>query len=166
MDFELRVGQGIDIHAFEDNGRVILGNVVVSEERGLKGHSDADVVIHALVDALLGAVGLGDIGQWFPDTDPVYRGADSAIFLEQVVSRVAADGWSVQNADITVLAQWPRISPFTSIIKQRLSELLGIDSTLISLKATTTEGLGFVGRVEGIYASAVVLLCRGKSTSK
>lgn len=165
MDFELRVGQGIDIHAFEDRGRVILGNVVISEERGLKGHSDADVLIHALVDAILGAAGLGDIGQWFPDTDPAYRGADSAIFLEQVVNRVTADGWSIQNADLTVLAQWPRISPFTSKIKERLSELLGIDAALIGLKATTTEGLGFVGRVEGIYASAVVLLCRSKSKS-
>jgi len=152
-----RIGQGFDAHAFsEDPDRpLVLGGVHVEAARGLAGHSDADVVAHALADALLGAAGLGDLGQHFPDTDPTWSGADSIGLLVEVVGRVAAAGFRPLNADCTVVAEAPRLSRHLAGMAQRLSEALGAP---VSVKATSTDGLGAIGRAEGIAALAVVLV--------
>ena len=158
----MRVGQGVDAHAFaaaSDPARpLVLGNVTIPQARGLEGHSDADVVLHALCDALLGAAGLGDMGTLFGANDPRYAGADSAVFLAEVVGQVVAAGWSIGNIDCTVVAEAPRLSPHVPAIKLRLAELLGIDDGAVSVKATSTDGLGFTGRGEGIACLAVALL--------
>jgi 2-C-methyl-D-erythritol 4-phosphate cytidylyltransferase / 2-C-methyl-D-erythritol 2,4-cyclodiphosphate synthase len=154
----MRVGQGCDVHAFGEGDHVILGGVRVGHAKGVVAHSDGDVVIHALCDAILGALGDGDIGQHFPDSDPRYRGADSRVFLRVVAARMQAAGLKLINADITVLAEAPRIAAHRAAMAANLSADLGAAPQLINIKATTTERLGFIGRGEGLAALASVLL--------
>lgn len=159
----LRIGHGFDVHAFaapEDGRPLMLGGVSVPDDRGLAGHSDADVVIHALMDALLGALRQGDIGQLFPDTDPVYAGADSRRLLRRVAYLVREEGWQVVDADCTIAAQVPKLAPYRAAMRMAMAEALGIPVEHMGVKATTTERLGFVGREEGIAAWAVCLLGR------
>ncbi len=156
----MRIGHGFDAHKFVENRKLILGGETIPYHLGLEGHSDADVLTHALIDALLGAAGLGDIGMHFPDTDPTYRDASSISMLETIVDAVRSLGFRVANLDVTVLAQGPKIGPYRAAIVGNLAEAVGIDPDRVNVKATTTEGLGFIGRAEGIAASAVVLLER------
>jgi len=160
MKLNIRVGQGYDVHAFAQGRKLILGGVHIPYERGLDGHSDADVLCHALCDALLGAAGLHDIGAHFPDTDARYKGADSTRFVSLCIDLLAEQGWRVGNADITVMAQVPKLAPYVLPIRQRLATLMHIDIGEVNVKATTTERLGFVGREEGMAAQAVVLISR------
>ncbi|MDE3208499.1 MAG: 2-C-methyl-D-erythritol 2,4-cyclodiphosphate synthase [Pseudomonadota bacterium] len=153
-----RIGQGFDVHPFALGRKLILGGVVIPHEMGLLGHSDADVLIHALMDALLGACALGDIGRHFPDTDQQFLNVDSRVLLCKVVSLLKEQGSVVVNVDMTVIAQSPKLAPFFDEIRSNLSGDLGIASSRISIKATTTEHLGFIGRKEGIAAQAVVLI--------
>lgn len=153
-----RIGHGFDVHAFMPGEFVVIGGIRVPFEYAFKAHSDGDVLIHALCDALLGAVALGDIGQHFPDTDPAYRGIDSTRLLAEVHSKVRMAGWQLLNADMTVIAQAPRLAPHIPAMRARLAEVLGVDASQINVKATTSERLGFTGRGEGIAAEAVVLL--------
>jgi 2-C-methyl-D-erythritol 2,4-cyclodiphosphate synthase len=154
----MRVGSGFDVHAFGPGDAVMLGGVRVPHTHGVRAHSDGDVLLHALCDALLGAAGLGDIGQHFPDNDPRWRGADSAQFVRAVLAQLTARGLRVGNADLTLIAQAPRLAPHREAIRLRIAQLLGIEPAQVNLKATTTEGLGFLGRAEGIAAQATVLL--------
>ena len=163
MSDAMRVGQGFDVHRFAEPaaGRpLMLMGCLIPHDRGLQGHSDADVMLHALMDALLGAAGLGDIGQHFPDTDPAYRGADSALLLEQVMASVRTLGWHVVNADICLIGERPKLSPHREAMRLRVAPILGLAVTEVNVKATTTERLGFTGRGEGLAAQAVVLLGR------
>lgn len=154
----MRIGQGFDVHAFGEGDHVVLGGVQIDYPRGVVAHSDGDVVIHALCDALLGALGMGDIGQHFPDTDSAFRGADSRSFLRVCAAHVSAAGMKVANADITVLAEAPRVSKHRGAMRDNLAADLGVPAEAINIKATTTEKLGFIGRGEGLAASAAVLL--------
>jgi len=154
----MRIGQGFDVHAFAENRKLILGGVEIPYELGLAGHSDADVLIHAICDALLGAAGLGDIGHHFPDNDPKYAGIDSTKLLSEVMCSLADKGLKVGNIDATVIAQRPKLAAYIPAIRERLAGLLEIEIDLCNIKATTTEKLGFTGRGEGIAAQAVVLL--------
>lgn len=154
----LRIGQGTDVHAFADNRDLILGGVKIPHSKGLAGHSDADVLVHALMDALLGALSLGDIGKLFPDNDNAYKGADSMKLLEKVLSLEAFANVKLCNADITVIAQKPKIAPYTEEMRRNIAAAFKCDISQISVKGTTTEKLGFCGREEGIAATAVVLL--------
>lgn len=154
----MRIGHGYDIHAFTAGDGVWLGGVRIAHTHAVAAHSDGDVVLHALIDALLGAAGLGDIGGWFPDSDDRYRGAASADLLREVLEKLHAQGFAVSNADITLIAQAPKVTPHRAAIRQRLAELLGMEAGRINVKATTHEGLGALGRGEGIAAHAVVLL--------
>jgi 2-C-methyl-D-erythritol 2,4-cyclodiphosphate synthase len=159
----LRVGQGFDVHRFADSEALrplVLMGCVLPHDRGLAGHSDADVMLHALMDALLGAAGLGDIGQHFPDTDPAYQGADSARLLERVMGDLAERGWQVVNADVCLIGEWPKIGPHRHQMRDRVAPLLGLAPEALNVKATTTEQLGFTGRGEGLAAQAVVLIQR------
>jgi len=155
---QMRIGQGVDVHAFGAGDHVVLGGVRIAHAQGIVAHSDGDVVIHALCDALLGAMGEGDIGQHFPDSDPRYRGADSRVFLRAVAERMKAAGWHLINADITVLAEAPRIGAHRSAMAANLAADLNVAAALVNIKATTTERLGFIGRQEGVAAMASVLL--------
>lgn len=157
---QLRVGQGYDVHALVTGRPLILGGVTIPHTHGLQGHSDADALLHALTDALLGAAGLGDIGRMFPDTDARWKGADSRDLLRQAYARVQEAGWSVVNVDATVHAQAPKITPHAPAMVANIAADLGIEPELVNLKAKTGEGLGFVGRREGIEAQVVVLLAR------
>jgi 2-C-methyl-D-erythritol 4-phosphate cytidylyltransferase / 2-C-methyl-D-erythritol 2,4-cyclodiphosphate synthase len=157
-DMPMRVGQGFDVHAFGEGNHVILGGVRIAHGKGVVAHSDGDVVIHALCDAVLGAMGDGDIGRHFPDTDPRYRGADSRVFLRVVAARMQAAGLKLINADVTVLAEAPRIAAHRAAMAANLAADLGVAARLINIKATTTERLGFIGRGEGLAALASVLL--------
>ena len=154
----MRIGQGFDVHAFGAGDHVILGGVRIEYPQGILAHSDGDVVIHALCDALLGALGAGDIGQHFPDTDARFRGADSRVFLREVGARMHAAGLGLVNADVTVLAEAPRIAKHRGAMAQNLAADLDAAVQSINIKATTTEKLGFIGRGEGLAASAAVLL--------
>ncbi len=154
----LRIGSGFDVHAFGPGDHVMLGGVRVPAQRGIVAHSDGDVLLHALTDALLGAAGLGDIGQHFPDTDPRWKGADSTQFVRHAVQLVAARGFKVVNADLTLLGERPRIAAHRDAIRASVAAALGIDAADVNLKATTTEKLGFIGRSEGLAAQAVVLI--------
>jgi 2-C-methyl-D-erythritol 2,4-cyclodiphosphate synthase len=156
----MRVGQGFDVHAFGDGNHVVLGGVRIAHTKGVVAHSDGDVVIHALCDALLGALGDGDIGRHFPDSDPRYRGADSRVFLRAVAERMRAAGFHLVNADVTVLAEAPRIAAHRAAMAENLGADLGVAAQLVNVKATTTERLGFTGRGEGLAAMASVLLAR------
>jgi 2-C-methyl-D-erythritol 2,4-cyclodiphosphate synthase len=153
-----RIGQGFDVHAFASGRKLILGGIEIPHELGLAGHSDADVLVHALCDALLGAAGLGDIGQHFPDNDARFSGADSMELLADVVGKLKTQGWDIGNVDMTVIAEAPRLAPFIADMRQRIAEVLGIASEQVSVKATTTEQLGFTGRREGIAAQAIALI--------
>lgn len=157
----MRIGSGFDVHAFGPGDSVMLGGVRVPHTHGVLAHSDGDVLLHALCDALLGAAGLGDIGQHFKDTDPKWRGADSALFLTSVLGLLRAQRLRVLNTDLTLIAQAPKLAPHRDAIRARIAALLQIDAARVNLKATTTEGLGFLGRAEGIAAQAVVLLAEG-----
>ncbi len=154
---------GIDIHPLKAGRRCILGGVELASDIGLDGHSDADVVIHALIDALLGAACLGDIGQWFPDTDQKYKNADSAVLLKEVLAAYRLKNLQVQHIDITVMAEKPRISPYAIAIRENLAALLQIDISAVSIKATTAEKMGFIGRGEGITALAIATVNEQKS---
>jgi len=160
MGLNIRVGQGFDVHPFADKRRLVLGGIEIPYERGLAGHSDADVLIHAICDALLGAAGLNDIGAHFPDSDPHYKNSDSRLFLEQAINQLRQRGWAVGNVDCTIIAQEPKIAPHVAAMKAVLSQLLCICEDDINIKATTTERLGFTGRKEGIAAQAVALITR------
>ena len=154
----IRIGQGFDVHAFCDGDHVMLGGVRIAHSQGLKAHSDGDVALHALADALLGALALGDIGHFFPDTDAAWRGADSAMLLQRVYRQVTELGSRLGNADITIICQQPKIAPHVSAMRERIADLLEAGIGQISVKATTTEKLGFTGSGEGIAVTAVVLL--------
>lgn len=154
----IRVGMGYDVHRFKDGGDVILGGVKIDYEQGLEAHSDGDVVLHALCDALLGAAALGDIGKHFPDTDPEFKGADSRVLLRHVYRIVQDKGYVLVNADITIIAQAPKMAPYIVAMCVNIAADLNIDVDCINVKATTTEKLGFEGRKEGIAVQAVVLI--------
>jgi 2-C-methyl-D-erythritol 2,4-cyclodiphosphate synthase len=156
----IRIGQGFDVHALVPGRALVLGGVVLEHEQGLLGHSDADVLLHAITDALLGAAGLGDIGRLYPDSDLRYRGADSRVLLAEVVQRVQQGGWRVGNLDCVVLAERPRIAPYAEAMVRSIADLLQSEPERISVKGKTTERLGFIGRGEAIAVSAVVLLFR------
>lgn len=152
----IRVGQGIDVHAFAEDRPLVLGGVRIAESGGLDGHSDADAVLHALTDAILGAMGAGDIGDWFPSTDERWRGADSAVFVREVRRVLTERNADLTNVDITVIAQKPRLSPHRQVIRASVARLLDLAEGQVSVKATTTDHLGFLGRAEGICAMAIV----------
>ncbi|MDC9728107.1 MAG: 2-C-methyl-D-erythritol 2,4-cyclodiphosphate synthase [Methyloprofundus sp.] len=154
----IRVGQGYDVHRFVDEGDVILGGVKIDYPQGLEAHSDGDVVLHALADALLGAAALGDIGKHFPDTDPEFKGADSRVLLRFVYNIVKEKGYCLANADITIIAQAPKMAPHIVAMCTNIAEDLEVDLDCINVKATTTEKLGFEGRKEGIAVQATVLI--------
>ena len=157
---DIRIGHGYDVHRLVEGRRLILGGEELAFEKGLLGHSDADVLTHAVMDALLGAAALGDIGKLFPDTDPQYAGADSLGLLRYVVALLAGNGFVVSNIDATVLAQAPRLAPHIPAMRQNLADALGLDVSRVSVKATTEEHLGFTGAGEGIAAHAVCLLTK------
>ncbi|WP_296749538.1 2-C-methyl-D-erythritol 2,4-cyclodiphosphate synthase [Thiobacillus sp.] len=157
---EIRVGHGFDVHAFAANRKLVIGGVDIPHDRGLAGHSDADVLLHAISDALLGAAGLGDIGRHFPDTDAAFAGIDSRILLRRVVEQLRERGWRVGNVDATVIAQAPRMAPYIARMTAHIADDLGIAIDRVNVKATTTEKLGFTGRGEGIAAEAVCLIGR------
>lgn len=156
----MRVGMGFDVHRFGPGDHVMLGGIKVPHSQGVVAHSDGDVLLHALCDALLGAAGLGDIGQHFPDTDAQFSGADSAVLLQTVLDEVAAAGWRVENCDLCLIAEAPKLSPYRDQVRERVAALLGLPLDAVNLKATTTEKLGFTGRKEGLAAQAVALLQR------
>ena len=158
MDF--RVGNGYDVHQLAEGLPLVLGGVRIPHEKGCVAHSDGDVLIHALCDALLGALALGDIGQHFPDTSAEYAGIDSRILLARVVKLVRDAGWEIANVDTTLLAQRPKVAPYILPMRRALADVLGLPVEAVSVKATTTERLGFVGREEGVAACATCLLCR------
>ncbi|MBR1814533.1 MAG: 2-C-methyl-D-erythritol 2,4-cyclodiphosphate synthase [Lachnospiraceae bacterium] len=154
----MRIGMGYDVHRLVENRPLILGGVRIPYDKGLLGHSDADVLVHAIMDALLGAAALGDIGQHFPDTDPAYEGADSLTLLKEVGSILKQHGYAVGNIDSTVIAQRPKLAPFREEMRKNIAGSLGIELSQVSVKATTEEGLGFTGTGEGISAQAIALL--------
>ena len=154
----MRIGHGYDVHRLVPGRKLILGGVEVPFEKGLLGHSDADVLAHAVMDALLGAAALGDIGKLFPDNDPAYEGADSLVLLRQVAETLAEHGYRTVNVDATVLAQRPRLAPHIPAMRRKLAGAMGIDLEQVSVKATTEEGLGFTGAGEGIAVHAVALI--------
>lgn len=154
----MRIGQGYDVHRLVEGRKLILGGVEIEYEKGLLGHSDADVLVHAIMDALLGAAALGDIGKLFPDSDPAYKGADSIALLKEVCRRVREEGFELGNIDATVMAQRPKLAPHIMQMRENIAAACGVDVSRISVKATTEEGLGFTGSGEGMSASAVCLL--------
>jgi 2-C-methyl-D-erythritol 2,4-cyclodiphosphate synthase len=157
---EYRVGTGFDAHALEEGVPLVLGGVPIEHPRGLAGHSDGDVLAHALTDALLGAAGLEDIGAMFPSSDPKFEGADSLELLTEAWERVQAHGWQLANADVVLVGEEPRLAPHRDEMRRRLAEALDVDPELVAVRATTTDGLGFAGRGEGLAAQAVALLVR------
>ncbi len=156
----IRVGHGYDVHRLTEGRKLILGGVDIPWEKGLLGHSDADVLTHALMDALLGAAGLGDIGRHFPDNDPAYAGANSLKLLERVMKLLGDNGYTVGNVDVTVLAQRPKLAPHIPQMRDNLAQVMGVEPARVNIKATTEEGLGFTGAGEGIAAHAVALIER------
>jgi len=156
----IRIGQGFDVHAFAEDRKLILGGIEIPYTKGLLGHSDADVLLHTIADAALGAIAAGDIGKHFPDTDPEFKDADSAKLLQHVYALVKAQGYELGNLDATVIAQAPKLRPYIDTMRARIAELLEADIEQINVKATTTEWLGFTGREEGIACQAVILLKR------
>ena len=159
-DFPFRVGQGFDVHALVTGRPLIVGGVTIEHTHGLQGHSDADVLLHAVTDAILGAAGLGDIGRHFPDTDPAYRGADSRELLRVAVAKVRKAGWAPVNIDATVHAQAPKIGPHAPDMVRNIAADTGLEEGEVNVKAKTNEGLGYLGRQEGIAATVVALLAR------
>ncbi|MHB0970048.1 MAG: 2-C-methyl-D-erythritol 2,4-cyclodiphosphate synthase [Thermoanaerobaculia bacterium] len=151
----IRIGQGVDVHPFDEARPLILGGVRISDRGGLAGHSDADAVLHAITDALLGAVAAGDIGEFFPSDDTQWRGADSVVFVTEALRAVTLRGCHVVNVDVTVVAQQPKLAPYRSAMREAIARILGLPIDRVSLKATTTDHLGFIGRGEGICALAI-----------
>lgn len=166
MTTGLRVGQGYDVHAFEPGDHVTLGGVKIAHTSGIRAHSDGDVVLHALCDALLGAAGLGDIGMHFPDSDPQWRGADSRSFLRHIRTLLQRQGFEVVNVDVTVLAEAPRLGKHRETMRANISADLGIDNDRVNIKATTSEGLGFIGQREGLACHAITLIESAASTTR
>ncbi len=160
MSIDIRIGHGFDVHAFGDGDHVMLGGVRVAHDRGVQAHSDGDVALHALCDAMLGSLALGDIGIHFPPSDERWKGADSRAFVRQCDALIRERGWRVGNCDITVVCEQPRVGPHAGAMRERIAADLGIDVDAVNVKATTTETLGFTGRGEGIAAHAVCLLVR------
>ena len=160
---DMRIGHGFDVHAFAKNRKLIIGGVEIAYDRGLLGHSDADVLLHAICDALLGAAGLGDIGRHFPDTDPTYAGIDSRSLLRHVALLIAAQGWQLGNVDATIIAQAPKMAPHILEMVTNIATDLGVAVTRVNVKATTTERLGFIGRGEGIAAEAVCVIVKASA---
>ena len=156
----MRIGQGYDVHQLVEGRPLIIGGIEIPHEKGLLGHSDADVLLHTVADAVLGAIAEGDIGKHFPDTDPAYKGADSAKLLSHVWELVKQKGYKLGNIDCTIIAQRPKMAPYIPEMRQRISELLEADLDQVNVKATTTEKLGFCGREEGIASQATVLLVK------
>ena len=154
----MRIGQGFDVHAFVEGRKLVVGGVEIAYEKGLDGHSDADVLLHAICDALLGAAALGDIGWHFPDTDPTYEDSNSRTLLKEVGKKISAQGYRIVNIDATIIAQAPRMAPHVARMIGNIAADLGLNPAAVSVKATTTENLGFTGRGEGIAAQAVVLI--------
>ncbi len=157
---DIRIGHGFDVHAFAENRKLILCGVEIENDKGLLGHSDADVATHAVMDALLGAAAMGDIGKHFPDTDEKYRGADSLKLMEYVMEIISADGYSVSNIDVTIIAQKPKLAPYIERMAENIARVAKIDINRVNVKATTTEKLGFTGRGEGIAAESVCILTK------
>jgi 2-C-methyl-D-erythritol 2,4-cyclodiphosphate synthase len=156
----LRIGEGWDVHQLVEGRPLVLGGITVPHTHGLLGHSDADALLHALTDALLGAAGLGDIGRHFPDTDAAFKGADSAVLLAEAARRVRAEGWDIVNVDSTIVAQAPKLAPHIPSMRERIAQVLGIDAERVNVKAKTAEKLGPVGEKRAIEARAVCLLCK------
>ncbi len=156
----IRIGNGFDVHALVAGRKLVLGGVIIPHDRGLEGHSDADVLLHAVGDAILGALALGDLGAHFPDTEPRWKNADSRTLLSHVVGLMQGEGWRIENLDTTVIAQAPKIAPHVAAMRANIATDLGCEIAQVSVKATTTERLGFAGRGEGIAAIATVLLIR------
>jgi 2-C-methyl-D-erythritol 2,4-cyclodiphosphate synthase len=154
----MRVGQGYDVHRFAENRKLMLGGVEIPHTRGLSGHSDADVLLHAITDAILGALALGDIGTHFPDDDPEFKNADSRLLLEHSYNLVRKRGYTIMNTDSTVVAEQPKLKPYISDIRESISDILQCEISRVSVKATTAERMGFIGREEGIAVYSVVLL--------
>ena len=157
---DLRIGAGFDAHAFEEGAPLVLAGVRIDHPRGLAGHSDGDVLAHALTDAVLGAAGMEDIGALFPSGDPALAGADSLVLLAHAWERVRAEGWQLVNADVILIGEEPRLAPHRNAMRERLAEVLGVEVERVAVRATTTDGLGFTGRREGLAAQAVALLRR------
>ena len=153
-----RVGQGFDFHPLEPGRRLVLGGVEIADSAGLRGHSDADVAVHALANAILGALGEGDLGRHFPDSDPAYKDADSLTLLASVWKRATEAGWRLGNADITIVAQRPKLAPHLPAMRERIAGAIGVEASRLNLKASNPEGLGALGRGEGMAASAIILL--------
>lgn len=158
----MRIGQGFDVHALVAGRKLVIGGVEIPHERGLAGHSDADVLLHAVCDALIGAAGLGDIGAHFPDTDEKYRGIDSRKLLREVKDLLAAGGWRIVNIDATVIAQAPKLARYIPGMRQNIAADTGLDAGVVNIKAKTAEKLGFIGRGEGIVAEAIALITRAE----
>jgi 2-C-methyl-D-erythritol 2,4-cyclodiphosphate synthase len=156
----LRIGEGWDVHQLVEGRPLVLGGITVPHTHGLLGHSDADALLHALTDALLGAAGLGDIGRHFPDTDAAFKGADSAVLLAEAARRVRAEGWEIVNVDSTIVAQAPKLAPHIQSMRERIAQVLGIEPARVNIKAKTAEKLGPVGEKRAIEARAVCLLCK------
>ncbi|WP_339253080.1 2-C-methyl-D-erythritol 2,4-cyclodiphosphate synthase [Sporosarcina sp. FSL W8-0480] len=154
----IRIGQGFDVHSFEEGRPLIIGGITIPHDKGLTGHSDADVLLHTVTDAALGAIGEGDIGRHFPDTDAAFKDADSAVLLQKIWEIVEERGYRLGNIDCTIIAQRPKMAPYIETIRARIAELLKADITQVNVKATTTEKLGFTGREEGIASMATILL--------
>jgi len=154
----IRVGQGIDVHAFDENRPLILGGVRISDNNGLAGHSDADAVMHAITDALLGAIGAGDIGQYFPSTDERWRGSDSIVFVREAKRLLDERGAEISNIDVTIIAEQPKLAPHRDAIAMSIAKALNLPQGHVNVKATTTDHLGFIGRAEGICAMAIVAI--------
>jgi len=163
LKLNFRTGFGFDVHAFAENRKLIIGGIEIPNDKGLEGHSDADVLIHAICDAMLGALSLGDIGIHFPDTEVKWKNADSAVLLKNVNELIQAKGYELGNLDCVLAMEKPKISPYIDRMKNRIAEILSVDSDQISIKATTTEKLGFVGRSEGVACFATVLLMQKDS---
>ena len=159
----LKIGQGLDVHSFTTGDFITLGGIKIPHTHGIKAHSDGDVLLHALSDALLGALALGDIGQHFPDTDPKFKGADSTVLLAHVYQLVQDKGYRLINADMTVICEAPKLAPHNLAMRERIAGVLGVNMDCISIKATTNEKMGYLGRGEGIFASSVVLLQKLKN---
>lgn len=161
MTLPFRIGQGYDVHALTPGRKLIVGGVDIPHHSGLLGHSDADVLLHAITDALLGAAGLGDIGGMFPDTDPRWKGADSRMLLREAMAAVTRAGWRLGNLDATIIAQAPRVKPYVAAMQANIAADLSVTAEAVNIKGKTTERLGFVGRGEGIAAEAIALLMKG-----
>ena len=157
---DIRIGHGFDVHAFAKNRKLILCGVEIENDKGLLGHSDADVVTHAIMDAILGASAKGDIGKHFPDTDANYKGADSLKLLECVIKMICVDGYKISNIDATVIAQKPKLAPYIENMRENIARVVKIEKNRVNIKATTTEKLGFTGRGEGIAAEAVCIITK------